>query len=177
MRTVLLHLELIVDILFVVGTAEVDQADHIQWKAALPLIWLAMQKVFCLRRNEFTNNRISSLKWGYSIVSSFQSYSILSISSDGAICLLKLSVASIGSSSAELQRAILPTSWPFGRKKQYPQCKIWRFINNYLDGFFILAFNEIDIAWELYNNPCQFLIRTIDRHLCFFWKAVLISPA
>ena len=60
MRTLLLKLELIVDVLFVGDIAEADQADPIWWKAALPLIRLAMQKV--RSRKEFTNDMISSFQ-------------------------------------------------------------------------------------------------------------------
>jgi hypothetical protein len=60
MRTVLLKLELIVDVSFVGNIAEADQADPIRWKACLPLIRSAMQKV--RSRKEFTNDMISSFQ-------------------------------------------------------------------------------------------------------------------
>ena len=60
MRTLLLKLELIVDVSFVGDVAEADQADPIRWKAALPLIRSAMQKV--RSRKEFTNDMISSFQ-------------------------------------------------------------------------------------------------------------------
>lgn len=60
MRTLLLKLELIVDISFVGDIAEADQGDPIRWKAALPLIRSAMQKV--RSRKEFTNDMISSFQ-------------------------------------------------------------------------------------------------------------------
>jgi hypothetical protein len=60
MRTVLLKLELIVDVSFVGDIAEASQEDPIRWKAALPLIRSAMQKV--RSRKEFTNDMISSFQ-------------------------------------------------------------------------------------------------------------------
>ena len=60
MRTLLVKLELIVDVSFVRDIAEADQADPIRWKAALPLIRSAMQKV--RSRKEFTHEMICSFQ-------------------------------------------------------------------------------------------------------------------